>query len=213
MKVDFDIGADSYSEYCPSCKSKNSCSIINGSSKRFACDNCGARNERLLIIDNGLDWWIDDNKNYCHRSVGILLSNPDNEILFFKLNKFPFGLTIPAGHVDYDESPKEAIIRETKEEVNLDIRNPKLIKEVMIEGDSCRQGSDLHYWHVFTKEVEKTCTDALEIDSSEGLDPVWLSFKDIKGELENMPKAMKFIFGKYGSDVKRLLSTASTSSN
>ena len=37
------------------------------------------------------------------------------------------GLTFPGGHINKEETIEESIIREVKEETNLDIKNPKLI--------------------------------------------------------------------------------------
>jgi len=52
----------------------------------------------------------------------------DNKILLVKKKCHPFkgDWSLPAGFIEYDESPEECAIRETKEETNLDVRLTKL---------------------------------------------------------------------------------------
>jgi hypothetical protein len=54
-----------------------------------------------------------------------------------------FGL--PGGHVKKDESNKDGAVRETKEETNLDIYNPKFIKTYEMDDNQI---------HLFTKEIK-----------------------------------------------------------
>ena len=45
-----------------------------------------------------------------------------------KVKKYGWeGLTFPGGKVEYGESFEDSVIREAKEETNLDIKNPKLV--------------------------------------------------------------------------------------
>ncbi len=57
---------------------------------------------------------------------GALLFNEAGELLIVKPN-YKDGWAVPGGTVDENESPREACIREIKEEVNLDIENVRMI--------------------------------------------------------------------------------------
>lgn len=49
-------------------------------------------------------------------------------LILDKVKKYGWeGLTFPGGKVEYGESFEDSVIREAKEETNLDIKNPKLV--------------------------------------------------------------------------------------
>jgi argininosuccinate lyase len=50
----------------------------------------------------------------------------DNKVLLISRKNYPFGYALPGGYVDYNESVEQAVIREMKEETNLEIVEPKL---------------------------------------------------------------------------------------
>lgn len=58
--------------------------------------------------------------------AGVFLFDENNRLLIVKPN-YKEGWSIPGGAVDANESPKEAAIRETKEEVGLEVNNLSLI--------------------------------------------------------------------------------------
>jgi len=59
-------------------------------------------------------------------SAGALFFNEKKELLIVKPS-YKDHWSVPGGVVDENESPKEACIREVKEEINLDIKNPRFI--------------------------------------------------------------------------------------
>ncbi|MEI6835528.1 MAG: NUDIX hydrolase [Candidatus Falkowbacteria bacterium] len=61
-----------------------------------------------------------------HIGAGVLIFNKSNQLLIVKPN-YKEGWSIPGGGVDTDESPEAAAIRETKEEISLDLENITLI--------------------------------------------------------------------------------------
>lgn len=70
-------------------------------------------------------------------SAGGIILNSKNQILLIKRNRNPFkgSLDIPAGFVDYNETFEEALVREMKEEVNLDVANFKFWKSIIGDYD------------------------------------------------------------------------------
>jgi 8-oxo-dGTP pyrophosphatase MutT (NUDIX family) len=61
-----------------------------------------------------------------HIGAGVFIFNENNQLLIVKPT-YKNGWSIPGGGVDPDESPKTAAIRETKEELGLDLKAIVLI--------------------------------------------------------------------------------------
>lgn len=69
--------------------------------------------------------------NYNHRSISIdALIITDNKILLIKRGSEPYkGLwALPGGHLDWDETLEEAVIREVKEETGLKVTSINFLK-------------------------------------------------------------------------------------
>ncbi len=184
MKIDFPLPIDnSYHEFCPSCHSEKIHPVKDGEKTFYLCDDCQHTSPRLIVIDPKIVWWVDEEtKEYWHESVGIFVFNSENKALFFERTLFPFVLTIPAGHLDIEETADTAAKRELFEETGIESDNFKLFSEENILGDKCRRGADNHKWHLYTTYTEDT--DNIKI-SEEGLRPTWLTLGDalLKEEL------------------------------
>lgn len=76
-------------------------------------------------------------------AAGPLLFNEDGEILILK-PVYKNHWLIPGGVVEENESPREACLRETKEELNLDIK-PKRLLCVEYRSDSDGRGENLQF--------------------------------------------------------------------
>lgn len=61
-----------------------------------------------------------------HIGTGVLIFNKSHQLLIVKPS-YKDGWSIPGGGVDIDETPMIAALRETKEEVNLDLENIVLV--------------------------------------------------------------------------------------
>lgn len=64
-----------------------------------------------------------------HDAIGAVIFNQKGELLVLKHNKFDFW-TIPIGKVQSDATLKETVIKEVKEEVNLDVIECKKLVEL-----------------------------------------------------------------------------------
>jgi len=60
-------------------------------------------------------------------TVGAVIVAPDGEILLVRSNKWHNLWTIPGGKIEMGESTEKALVREVKEETNLDVINPRFI--------------------------------------------------------------------------------------
>ena len=61
------------------------------------------------------------NQQYPEPTVGALIINEHEKIFLFKTHKWGNNYAIPGGHIELGETMQEALIREVKEETNLDI--------------------------------------------------------------------------------------------
>lgn len=79
---------------------------------------------------------------------------------------YPGGLIFPGGHVEKDESLRDSVIREIREETGLTIRNPKLcgVKD-WIEKDGTRYLVLLYKTNEFEGELKKSCKCILSIET------------------------------------------------
>lgn len=93
----------------------------------------------------------------------------------FKRTLYPFAHSIPAGHLDANEAPQDAALRELQEETGLRDITIKPFTVIDIPGDECRRGSDHHKWNVF---IAKTDNEIVRLND-EGVSPVWVSLDKI----------------------------------
>ncbi len=66
-------------------------------------------------------------KEYPEPTVGLLIVNDKNEILLIKSPKWGERYVVPGGHVEMGEKIEEAVKREAKEEVGLDVEFEKVL--------------------------------------------------------------------------------------
>lgn len=91
-------------------------------------------------------------KRDMHYSVGALIKK-DNKFLLIDRAYPPYGFAGVAGHIDEKENKFKALIREVKEESNLDVENYKLLFEEELSWNFCSKGIRVHYWYLFECEV------------------------------------------------------------
>ena len=167
--------------------------------KYYICTSCSSRSNRRISADASIRWWLDAERKFWHESVGIFVFNTEGKILFFELTKFPFGLTVPAGHRDPKEESIETARRELLEETGLRAGFFTLLGEEDIVGDSCGRGADDHTWSAFTCIVDSPDT---HLDSSEGKNAVWISLEDIPQKDLTVP--VKYFIEKYRDVLKEV---------
>lgn len=110
-----------------------------------------------------------------HRSVAAVVRK-DGKILMIDRVNFPFGWACPSGHIKENEKPDEALIREVKEEVNVDIKKFKLIHHEFIEWNECKRGVRGHDFFVY--EITDWDGDVQINFESKGMK--WIGKKEIK---------------------------------
>ena len=105
-------------------------------------------------------------------SAGILVNN-DNQILLSQRTadkSFPGQWEFPGGKIESSETAHEALIRELKEELGIDIDNSYLFKRIE------------HYYDSFTANIEFFLVDSWsgELSGEEGQLVRWFSVRDLR---------------------------------
>ena len=105
-------------------------------------------------------------------SAGILINN-DNQILLSQRTadkSFPGQWEFPGGKIESLETAHEALIRELKEELGIDIDNSYLFKRIE------------HYYDSFTANIEFFLVDSWsgELSGEEGQLVRWFSVRDLR---------------------------------
>ncbi len=82
------------------------------------------------------------------KSVGAIIKDREGRYLVQYRLKTPVGLALPAGHIEDDESAREALVREVLEETGVKIAEAEEVLNIAFP-NPCAQGHDFHRWWVF----------------------------------------------------------------
>lgn len=166
-------------EYCLSCQAETVVRLSEGEKMIFKCGTCGRADNRSFYFD-GRKAWLQPDGELWHATAGIFVRSASGRYLFFERTRFsPFGLTIPAGHVDRGETAEEAAYRELAEETGIRARDLHRVTESDLLHDPCSAGADAHRWHVYLTTECDECE--VSIQAEEGTHPVWLSLDEARG--------------------------------
>jgi 8-oxo-dGTP pyrophosphatase MutT (NUDIX family) len=186
-------------EYCWFCRAEALEAVRTDDRMYYGCHQCGGVYPRRLVIDPEIVWWVAEDGEYWHESAGVFVRNPQGKFLFFERTKFPFGLTVPAGHRNAGEDPSTTGVRELNEEVGLQVTGLTWISTDDIWGDACGRGADVHRWHAFGIRLRRNVRVQVQ---EEGDRPVWLSLEQaLRSELT---PAMRFVITRQAEGLSRL---------
>ncbi|MFD0506398.1 NUDIX hydrolase [Streptomyces chiangmaiensis] len=160
--------------YCLRCRSESVQWRTAGGRRHCTCLACGHAADRALVLDPAVRWWTDAEGEYWHETAGVFVRDIRGRILLFDRTAFPFGLTIPAGHVECDERPGGAAERELREETGIADERLEHLTRIPVPGDGCRRGADAHLWHVYRTAGEVDADLAVHL-GPEGSSAVWLT--------------------------------------
>jgi 8-oxo-dGTP pyrophosphatase MutT (NUDIX family) len=178
MKLDFvpvhALGDGAVHQYCLRCHGEPVEWRTETGRRHCVCLACGHLGDRALVLDPAVRWWTDAEGEYWHETAGVFVEDVRGRLLFFDRTAYPFGLTIPAGHVEHGESPDEAAVRELREETGITGRRLAPLERTPVPGDGCRRGADAHLWHVYRTAHATEADLAVEI-GPEGGTALWLT--------------------------------------
>lgn len=83
-----------------------------------------------------------------HSTIGAIIEQ-DGKILMLDRKNIPLGWACPAGHIEAGEAPEETLIREIKEETDLNVKKYKLLIHEFVPFGTCRRGFTGHDWSVY----------------------------------------------------------------
>jgi len=136
---------------CFTCGSTNVTRTEKDGNEYYLCDNKHL-NERVIMDSHRIISKLLSH-GLTHVSTGVLVTKGD-EVLLINRRKYPFAYTIPAGHLEQDETPLDGAKRELKEETGLELNNLTLIKDYEAFYDPCKGGADYHEWHLYKAEYQ-----------------------------------------------------------
>lgn len=196
MKIPKIISLNKEGQYCFACFSSNIKRVFKKNLTYYYCSDCKKTLERSLVIDNKITWWVDKENNYWHESIGVLVV-VENKLLTQLRQIYPFAYTIPAGHLDKNELPKNAAKRELYEETGINASSLEVVKgNFDIIGDSCRRGSDHHRWHLYRIRMGMYPNVQL---SDETMQVKWMTLQELKNESLVYP--LKFFVNTIGEEL------------
>lgn len=190
MKLPNDIPRDRDGQYCLACFAPGVTRVVREGRTYYQCAACGKTLERSLVIDGAINWWADPDGTYWHESAGIVVI-VNGRMLTQMRGIFPFGYTIPAGHVDAGESGEQAALRELREETGIvaDVVEP-IRTQFVFPGDSCRRGCDDHLWNLYRVRLDAVPEVLV---SDEALETVWMTFDELRAEPKLTPALRHFV--------------------
>ena len=135
------------------------------------------------------DWIFSDERRICRfRVAGLLLRNNHLLVQKDKSNSY----AIPGGHVSFGETSENALIREFREEIGIDIQICRLI---WVEENFWKCGKkDAHnisFYYLVTQKDETALSDTFVSLDNNYVTIQWVSFDDLK-KIEIYPEYIKY---------------------
>ncbi|MCW7943558.1 hypothetical protein AAW14_16300 [Streptomyces hygroscopicus] len=161
-------------QYCLRCHGESVTWRTTGGRRQCVCLTCGHVADRALVLDPEVRWWTDAEGGYWHETAGVFVRDVRGRLLFFDRTAYPFGLTIPAGHVECREDPDGTAVRELLEETGIAGERLEYVDRIPVAGDGCRRGADAHLWHVYRTAGAVDEDLAVEL-GPEGTSALWLT--------------------------------------
>jgi len=107
-------------------------------------------------------------------TVGALIFNPEGKLFLTKSHKWRGKYVVPGGHIELGERIEDALIREIKEETNLDVHDVEFLafQEFIFDDAFWRKRHFIFFDHVCR-------TDSMDVRLNfEAEEYVWVSLED-----------------------------------
>lgn len=152
-------------------------------------------NEQDKVIGQASREEAHSNPEMIYRLVTPIIINSKGEVLIGKRTKLKDEqerwVIVGGGHPDVGEDPKDAAIREAKEESGIDVTNLQLIKKHYYESASGRKFTYIFEAMAVSEEISK-------FERKEFQAVQWVSLQELEVfELKNSSKALINIYNKF----------------
>ena len=119
-----------------------------------------------------------------HSAVGAIIKQ-NGKILMLDRKKIPLGWACPAGHIEKSDTPERTLIKEVKEETDLQVKKSKLLIHEFVAWNACAKGFAGHDWYVYEILEWQGEAKLMERDKHKTLG--WKTIEEIKKiELEEV---------------------------
>ena len=119
---------------------------------------------------------------YPEATVGALIVNQKDEVLLVHSKKWGEKYTVPGGHIELGERAEDAIVREVKEETDLD---SEVVELLILQQAIYPKDYDKHEHYIFMDYVCKARSSEVKLDGRELQSYVWVKPEDaLKLDLE-----------------------------
>jgi 8-oxo-dGTP pyrophosphatase MutT (NUDIX family) len=139
--------------FCVRCGAEGAVAHADEDRERYRCPACGHLDDRTFLFDGKIRFaFRESDGELVHHTVGALCTpgeEIDRHVLLFLRRKFPYEYTIPAGHLEVDEGPEQALIREVEEETGMDVVEKRLLFDDRWFDNPCSRGAGVHAWVVY----------------------------------------------------------------
>lgn len=139
-------------------------------------------------------------QKYPEPTVGGLILHESGEILLVKSFKWKDYWTVPGGHIEVGETAENAVTREIKEEVGLDISSAKLL---LIQEAIHPKNFNANKHFIFLDYLCLSKSKDVELDNREIQEYIWMTpEKALKANLEEFTRNL---INKFLSEQRELL--------
>lgn len=177
--------------YCIKCRSNEVQEIVEENRVFYLCPHCQTKSGKAFIVDSKVKI-INTSRGIKHISVAGLIIN-DDKVLLTNRRTYPFGLELPVGHLEHNETLEETVQREVYEEIGLKVEAVTLLAQLEQPVSYCRYGSDIEDWVVFSvdSKVGQGFVSNNEVESI-----VWLPLNGL--EHADLTPSTRFVLAELG---------------
>jgi len=140
------------------------------------------------------------------KSVGGIYEKHGKILMLYRRYE-PYGWACVAGHIEEDESPEQALLKEYDEESGLEVRGFQFLFDEVVLWNNChRSNNNGHHWWLYkilrTRGEVKICEEETRVDPKIGKSWGWFAPEEI-AELELEP-VWRYFFEKLGYTKRKL---------
>lgn len=116
------------------------------------------------------------------KSVGGIDEENDRILMIFRRYE-PHGWACVAGHIEEEESPEQALLKEYDEESGLEVRGFQFLFDEFVPWNNCHRSNEGHHWWLYkvlkTRGEVKISEEETQIDPKTGKRWGWFTREEV----------------------------------